>query len=46
MNQLLSPKWWVNQFITVFMTMVFIWLIKKFAGTYNIPVVSTVANEV
>ena len=46
MLNLTSPKWWLNQFVTVFMTMCFIWVIKKFAGTYNIPVVSTVANEV
>lgn len=46
MNQLLSPKWWINQFITVFMTMVFIYLIKMIATKFSIPLVSQVAEAV
>ena len=46
MTQFLSLKWWGNQFITVFITLLVIYLIKKIAGTVNIPVVSEVANAV
>jgi hypothetical protein len=43
---LFSPNWWINMFINVFVTMVFIYLIKKFSNQYNIPVVKDVANGV
>lgn len=43
---LMSPKWWVNMFVTVFITMVFIYIIKKASAKYNIPIVKTIAQEV
>lgn len=39
-------KWTVNMFVTVFITMVFIYIIKKVSNKYNIPVVKNIANEV
>lgn len=41
-----SPKWWINMFINVFVTMCFIYIIKKLAAKWNVPVVSTIASEV
>ena len=46
MKQLFSPKWWMNQFISCFITMCFIYLIKMIAGNWNIPFVSAVAESV
>lgn len=43
---LFSPKWLMNMFIQVFITMVFIYFIKKAADKWNIPVVKTVADAV
>ncbi|MCC3289160.1 MULTISPECIES: hypothetical protein [Bacillus] len=43
---LFSPKWWINMFITTFVTMIFIYLIKKVSGKYNVPFVKTIAEEV
>ncbi|MBT2718071.1 hypothetical protein [Bacillus sp. ISL-57] len=43
---LFSPKWYINTFIQVFITMVFIWIIKKVSAKYEIPVVSKMASEV
>lgn len=41
-----TPKWFINTFIQVFITMVFIYAIKKISNKYDIPVVKNVANEV
>lgn len=46
MGRLLSPSWWLTMLFTTFMTMVFIYIIKKASNSLNIPVVSTIANEV
>jgi hypothetical protein len=46
MHNLFSPKWWVNMFITTFVTMFFIYLIKKGSTKFQIPVVKTIAEEV
>lgn len=43
---MLSPKWLLNTFVTVFITMIFIYIIKKAAVKYNIPIVNTIAKEV
>lgn len=43
---LFSPKWLVNTFINVFITMIFIYFIKKAADKYNIPVVKNIADAV
>lgn len=42
---LFSVKWWVNMFITTFVTMIFIYFIKKITKKYQIPVVSTIVDE-
>lgn len=41
-----SAKWLVNLFVTVFMTMVVIYIIKKVSSKYNIPVVKTISEGV
>lgn len=41
-----SPSWWISMFINVFITMVFIYIIKKASTKYDIPVVKTIAQEV
>jgi hypothetical protein len=46
MGNILSPKWLISMFINVFVTMIFIYFIKKLANKYNIPVVKTIADEV
>lgn len=46
MSNLFSVNWWISMFISTMVTMCFIWLIKKAAGKVNIPVVSTMAQEV
>lgn len=43
---LLSPGWWVTMFINVFITMIFIYLIKKAMEKVNVPVVADIAKEV
>ena len=46
MNRIFSVNFWVQTFISTFITMLVIFAIKKVATTYNIPVVSTVAEGV
>ena len=46
LNFLVSPKWWVSMFFNVFVTMCFIFIIKKVSINYQIPVVQTIAKEV
>lgn len=46
MSNLFSVNWWVSMFVSTLMTMAFMWLIKKAAGTVNIPVVSSMVEEV
>ena len=46
MGNMLSPKWFVNMFVNVFVTMIFIYFIKKAADKWNIPVVKKIADEV
>ena len=43
---LLKPSWWVQMFVSTMITMLFIYLIKKMSKAVNIPVVSTVVEEV
>ncbi|KYC77731.1 hypothetical protein B4092_4706 [Bacillus licheniformis] len=42
----MKVKWLVHTFVTVFITMVFMWIIKKVSTRYEIPVVSKIAKEV
>lgn len=46
MSRLFSINWWISQFISVFMTMVFIYLIKLMLGKVNIPIASDIAESV
>ena len=46
MSKLFSINWWVSQFITVFITMVFIYLIKLILGKVNVPIASNIAESV
>lgn len=46
MSNLLKPSWWISMFMSTFMTMFFIYLIKKGTAAVEIPVVSNVAKEV
>jgi hypothetical protein len=46
MGNMLSPRWLINTFVQVFITMIFIYFIKKLADKYNIPVVKKIADEV
>lgn len=39
-------RWFTNMLITVFVTMIFIYIIKKGANRFNVPVVKDIANEV
>jgi uncharacterized membrane protein len=46
LHSLVSPRWWVSMFVNVFVTMIFIYLIKKASKKYDIPVVKNIAEEV
>lgn len=46
MSKLFSVNWWVSQFISIFITMVFIYLIKLMLGKVNIPIASDIADAV
>jgi hypothetical protein len=41
-----SPAWWLNMFITTFVTMIFIYLIKRATEKINVPVVSDITKSV
>ena len=46
MNRILSVNFWVNLFLTTFMTMLMMWLIKKANEKISVPVVGNIINEV
>lgn len=46
MNRIFSINFWVQTFVSTFVTMLMIYFIKKIAGAVNIPVVSEVASAV
>lgn len=46
MGRIFSINFWVQTFVSTFITMLVIYAIKKVASQYNIPVVSTVAEGV
>ena len=41
-----SLNWWLSTLATTLITMAFIYIIKKVTAKVNIPLVSTVAQEV
>lgn len=45
MGNLFKLSWWIQMFVSTFMTMCFIYLIKKVTAKVNIPVVSDIAAE-
>ncbi|MEB9434413.1 hypothetical protein P4I94_07280 [Bacillus cereus] len=46
MSKLFNPSWWVSMLINTFVTMIFIYLIKKGSEKFNIPVVRPIAEAV
>ena len=46
MSFILRPSWWIQMIVSTFVTMMFIYLIKKITKAVNIPVVSNVVEEV
>ena len=45
MNQLFSVNWWISMFINTFITIIFIYMIKKFFVKVNVPYVSNIVEE-
>ena len=45
MLNLTSPSWWINQFVSTFITILFIYLLKKIFEKVNVPVVSEVVAQ-
>ena len=46
MNRIFTPGFWVQAFISTFITMTMIYVIKMIAAKTNIPVVSDIAEAV
>ena len=46
MGKILTPSFWIQAFVSTFITMVMIYIIKTIANKVSIPVVSDVANAV
>lgn len=46
MNRLFSVSFWVQLFMSTFLTMLMIYLIKKATSAVNIPIVSDIAQAV
>ncbi len=42
---LLSPNWWVSQFVSTFITIMFLFLIKKAFSKVDVPVISDVVAQ-
>lgn len=45
MNKLTSPSWWISMFMSTFMTLCFIYLMKLITAKVEIPVVSTIVQN-
>ena len=46
MRRLFTVSFWLNLFLSTFMTMVMIYLIKKLSNKVNIPVVNDIVEGV
>lgn len=46
MRRLLSINWWLQLFLSTFMTMIMIYLIKKLSSKVNVPIVNDIVKEV
>lgn len=44
--KLFSLNWWASMFINTFITLIFIYLIKKIFEKVNVPVVSNMVESV
>ena len=44
--KLTSFQWWVETFVQVMITMIFMYFIKYAANRFNLPVVKEIANEI
>lgn len=42
----LTARWFVQTLFAAFITLIFIWLIKKAADKFEVPVVQKIVNEV
>jgi len=42
---MLQPKWWVNLIVTVFCTMIAIFIVKKLSNKMNVPIINQIVNE-
>ena len=42
---LASPSWWINTFVQTFVTIIFIYMIKKIFAKVEVPVVSDIVAE-
>lgn len=42
----LTPRWFIATLVGALVTLVFIWLIKKGANKFNVPVVKDIANDI
>lgn len=42
---LASPSWWLNTFVQTFITILFIYMIKKIFAKVSVPVVSDLVAE-
>lgn len=43
--RLTSVDWWIQMFLSTFLTLVFIYILKQANKKVNIPVVSDIINE-
>lgn len=46
MRRLLSVNFWLQLFLSTFMTMVMIYLIKKLASKVNVPIMKDIVDAV
>lgn len=46
MRRLLSVNFWLQLFLSTFMTMVMIYLIKKLSSKVNVPIVKDIVDAV
>lgn len=46
MNGIFTIRFWVQAFVSTFITMLMIYVIKSVSGKFNIPVVSDVADAI
>lgn len=45
MSQLFSVNWWITMFINTFITIFFIYLLKKIFAKVNVPYVSDMVEQ-